>query len=110
MTSVTADAGLADVSYLILHHQDGTTSTVTVSQSGGADAAGFDAYVWGSAGRSAVPTGTDDPVVPLRTALTELADNARSGRTAHPCDVRFGREVVRVLTDAQRQIDVRDRR
>ena len=110
VTSVTADAGLADVSYLILHHQDGTTSTVTVSQSGGADAAGFDAYVWGSAGRSAVPTGTDDPVVPLRTALTELADNARSGRTAHPCDVRFGREVVRVLTDAQRQIDVRDRR
>ena len=34
VTSVTGDAGLADVSYLILHHQDGTTSTVTVSQSG----------------------------------------------------------------------------
>ena len=110
VASVTADAGLADVSYLILHHLDGTTSTVTVSQSGGEDAAGFDAYVWGSAGRSAVPTGTDDPVAPLRTALTELADNARSGRTGHPCDVRLGREVVRVLADAQRQIDVRVRR
>ncbi len=110
VTSVTGDAGLADVSYLILHHQDGTTSTVTVSQSGGEDAVGFDAYVWGSAGRSAVPAGSDDPVVPLRTALTELADNARSGRTEHPCDVRFGREVVGVLADAQRQIDVRERR
>ena len=33
VTSVIADAGLADVSHLILHHQGGPTSTVTVSQS-----------------------------------------------------------------------------
>ena len=110
VTSVTADAGQADVSYLILHHQSGATSTVTVSQSAGEDAAGFEAYVWGGSGRWTAPTGTDDPVIPLRTALTELADNVRAGRTGHPCDVRFGREVVRVLADAQRQIDARDRR
>ena len=57
--------------------------------------------------RRRLPTGTEDPVVPLRTALTELADQARSGLTGHPCDVRFGRDVVRVLADAQAQVDAR---
>ena len=41
----------------------------------------------------------------LRVALTELAGNARSGQPGHPCDVRFGRDVGRVLAEAQRQID-----
>ena len=52
VAAVTADAGPVDVSYLILHHEGGATSTVTVSQSAGEDAAGFEAYVWGApAGR-----------------------------------------------------------
>jgi predicted dehydrogenase len=107
VTSVTADAGLADTSYLVLHHQDGPASTVTVSQGGGAAAAGFEGYLWAASGRSAAPAGASDPVVPLRTALTELADNIRSGQAGHPCDVRFGRDVGRVLADAQRQIAAR---
>ena len=104
VTSVTADAGPADVSHLILHHQDGASSTVTVSQNGGEAAAGFEAYLWGPSGRSMVPRLTPDPVPPLRTALTELAENIRSGRTEHPCDARFGRDVGHVVTEAQRQI------
>jgi predicted dehydrogenase len=109
VTPVTADAGPgpADVSYLILHHQGGATSVVTVSQSGGEAAAGFEAYVWGGSGRSPAPAAADDPLPPLRTALAELAANARSGRTYHPCDVRFGRDVGHVLAEAQRQIDQR---
>jgi predicted dehydrogenase len=109
VTSVTADAapGPADVSYLILHHQGGATSVVTVSQSGGEPAAGFEGYVWGGSGRSPAPAAATDPLPPLRTALAELAANARSGRTDHPCDVRFGRDVGHVLAGAQRQIDLR---
>jgi predicted dehydrogenase len=107
VTSVTADRGPADVVHLILHHLGGASSTVTVTQSGGNAAAGFEAYLWGGSGRSAAPLAFADPVVPLRAALAELAENARSGRTAHPCDVRFGRDVGRVLADAQRQIDGR---
>jgi hypothetical protein len=110
VTSVTADAGLDDTSYLILHHQDGATSAVTVSQSAGEAASGFETYLWGGSGKSAAPAGTSDPLIPLRTALTELAANARAGQTRHPCDVRFGREVGRVLADAQEQIDARYRR
>ena len=104
VTSVTADAGPADVSHLILHHQDGASSTVTVSQNGGEAAAGCEAYLWSSAGRSVVPRLTPDPVPPLRTALTELAGNIRAGRTEHACDAGFGRDVGHVVAEAQRQI------
>jgi hypothetical protein len=109
VTSVIADAGLADVSHLILHHQGGPTSTVTVSQSAGEAAAGFEAFVWGGSGRSVAPEAAADPLPPLRTALAELAGNARSGRTEHPCDARFGRDVGYVVAEAQRQIEQRRR-
>jgi predicted dehydrogenase len=107
VASVTADAGPADVSHLVLHHQGGATSAVTVSQSAGLAAAGFEVFVWGGSGRSAAPTGATDPVPTMRTALTELAANIWAGRTAHPCDVRFGRDVGHVIAEAQHQIDRR---
>ncbi|HEY6312009.1 MAG TPA: Gfo/Idh/MocA family oxidoreductase [Streptosporangiaceae bacterium] len=112
VTSVTADAGPQDVAHLVLHHQGsryqgGPSSVVTVTQSGGAAAPGFEAYIWGAAGQSDAPALARNPAVALRTALTELAQNARSGRTRHPCDVRFGRDVGRVLVQAQRQLDER---
>ena len=31
----------------------------------------------------------------------------RSGRTEHPCDARFGRDVGRVIAEARRQIEQR---
>lgn len=102
--SVTARAGRADVTHLILRHEPGATSTVTVTLNAPQGAELADLFLWGEAGRSAAPVETGQPVTPLRTALTELAVNARSGQTAHPCDVHFGREVGRVLADAQHQI------
>ena len=102
--SVTAQAGPADVTNLILRHEPGATSTVTVTLNAPESAELADLFLWGEAGRSAAPVETDQPVIPLRTALTELAANARSGQTAHPCDARFGREVGRDLAGAQHQI------
>jgi len=107
VTSVTADAGPADVAHLVLHHQGGATSTTTLTLSAAAAAAGFEVYVWGESGRLAAPVANVDPVAALRTALGELVANARAGQTEHPCDVRFGRDVGRVLAEAQRQIDAR---
>jgi predicted dehydrogenase len=103
--SVTARAGPADITHLILDHEPGATSTVTVTLNAPQSAALTDLFLWGEAGRSAAPVEADEPVTPLRTALTELAANARSGQTAHPCDVHFGREVGRVLADAQHQTE-----
>ena len=107
VTGVTADAGPDDVAHLVLHHQGGPSSVVTVTQSGGEAARGFEAYIWGASGQSDAPAAASDPVVPLRAALTELTQNVRSGRTRHPCDVWFGRDVGRVLAQAHRQLDER---
>jgi predicted dehydrogenase len=106
VVSVSADtAVLAGVTFLVLHHASGAASSVTVSLSATEAAEGFDLYVWGERGRSAAPGEASYPDRALRVALGELADNARSGRLDHPCDVRFGHAVGRVLTEAQRQID-----
>jgi predicted dehydrogenase len=107
VTSVTADAGPADVTHLVLHHRGGPTSTTTLTLSATEAAAGFEAYVWGESGRLAAPRGSADQVTALSIALGELAANARAGQTRHPCDVWFGREVGRVLAEAQDQIDAR---
>jgi predicted dehydrogenase len=104
VSSLTADAGLADVTHLVLHHRSGATSTVTLSQSVSPAAESFGCYVWGAAGRSAAPGLPADPVVPLRAALAELVGNAGSGRTRHACDVEFGRDVVSLLAEAERQL------
>jgi predicted dehydrogenase len=101
--SVTARAGPAGVSHLILRHEPEVTSTVTVTLTAPPSAELTDLFVWGEAGRSAAPVETGQPLTPLRTALTELVANARSGQTAHPCDVNFGRDIVHVLAQAHQQ-------
>lgn len=106
---VTADAGVGDLSYLVLHHESGATSTVTVTLSAPQAADGFRLEVWGERGVSSLP-GPGDAEVALRVAAGELAANARSGNAAHPCDVVFGRNITRVLAAAQRHLEDRRRR
>src|SRR5215813_10008217 len=88
--AVTADAGAGDLTHLILHHDGGASSTVTVSIGVPETAACCETYLWGEAGRSRAPQPTPRPADALRLALTELAANVRSGRTRHDCDVLFG--------------------
>ncbi|HXW45095.1 MAG TPA: Gfo/Idh/MocA family oxidoreductase [Streptosporangiaceae bacterium] len=107
VTSVTADAGAGDLSYLVLHHDTGATSTVTLTLNAPPTLDSFDVYVWGQRGKSAMPALAGDPVAALRVALTELADGARAGDRGHPCDVHFGSEVTRVLAEAERQLAAR---
>jgi predicted dehydrogenase len=101
---VTAVAGKADVTHLVLRHDTGVTSTVTCTQSAPEAAAGVTVFVWGEAGRSVMPVELVDPTAALRTAAAELTAAAAAGATAHPCDVRFGREITRVLAAAQAQL------
>jgi len=107
VTSVLADGGPADVTHLILHHQGGPSSAVTVTLSAAQGTERPETYLWGASGRSVAPIGSPHAVTQMRTALAELSANARSGQTGHPCDVRFGREVGHVLAEAQRQLEAR---
>ncbi|HLI38031.1 MAG TPA: Gfo/Idh/MocA family oxidoreductase [Streptosporangiaceae bacterium] len=107
VASVSAVAGAADVTHLVLRHASGASSTATVTLSAPPAASGSNLFVWGEAGRSVMPAALAEPVESLRTAAAELAAGAAAGRPAHPCDVRFGRDVVKVLADAQAQLDAR---
>jgi predicted dehydrogenase len=104
VTSVTAVAGGTDVTHLVLRHSGGASSAATVTLSAPPPAAGNNLFVWGEAGRSVMPAMPDDPVDAVRVAALELVASAESGRP-HPLDVRFGRDVVRVLADAQAQLE-----
>ncbi len=105
VVSVTAAAGRADLTCLVLRHESGALSTATLTLSAPAAAAGSQLCLWGERGLSAGPAQDGDPVSALRVALAELAGNARSGRVAHPCDVHFGGAITRVLARAQAQLD-----
>ena len=107
--SVTAEAGAGDVTHLVLRHRGAQNraapcSVVTVGMDVPESAGFLELWLFGASGRSVMPRDGSDPVLPLRTALAELAANARSGQLAHPCDVRFGREVVNVLAQAAGQL------
>jgi predicted dehydrogenase len=106
VTEVTAVAGNEDTVHLVLRHEAGVTSTVTTTQSAPEAAAGVTVFVWGEAGRSLMPAELADPVAALRTAATELIAGAVAGRPAHPCDVRFGRDITRVLAEAEAQLSL----
>ena len=103
VTEVTAVGGRADVTHLVLRHEAGATSTVTTTQSAPEAAAGVTVFVWGEAGRSVMPTELVDEPAALRVAAAELIASAASG-TPHPCDVRFGLEITKVLAEAEAQL------
>ena len=100
----SAVAGRADVAHLVLRHSSGVTSTVTTTQSAPEAAAGVTVFVWGEAGRSLMPVELVDSVAALRTAASELIAGAAAGRVTHPCDVRFGRDITKVLAEAEAQL------
>jgi predicted dehydrogenase len=104
VTSVTAVAGQGDVTHLVLGHQGGASSTTTMAQDAPEAAAGYNLFVWGAAGRSVMPATPPDPEESLRVAAAELIAAAGAGRADHPVDVRFGRDIVRVLAEAEAQL------
>ena len=104
VTEVTAVAGRADVAHLVLRHSSGVTSTVTTTQNAPEAAAGVTVFVWGEAGRSLMPAELVDSVAALRTAAGELIAGAAASRVTHPCDVRFGRDITKVLAEAEAQL------
>jgi hypothetical protein len=51
-----------------------------------------------------MPATPPDPEESLRVAVGELIESANSGRADHPCDASFGRDIVRVLAEAESQL------
>ncbi|MEV6522620.1 Gfo/Idh/MocA family oxidoreductase [Longispora sp. NPDC051575] len=100
---VEALAGAAGISHVLLRHTGGATSTLSLSLDAptpvnevvyyGAD--GAVPLVEGRPGSSADAFGT---------AIGELIGQAGLAAPRHACDVRFGRDVVAILADAEAAI------
>ncbi|MCM2580055.1 Gfo/Idh/MocA family protein [Streptomyces meridianus] len=98
--AVTAVAGPGDTVHLVLRHDGGASSTVTVSLTAPVAAAGRAVELRGAAGTSVLPEQREDGVVVFRRAVDALTDSARSG-VPHLCDVRFGARVTEILAAAE---------
>jgi predicted dehydrogenase len=107
VTGLTADGGAGDLVHLVLHHSSGATSTASLTLGAPERAAHTELSLWGPAGLSPMPRVGDDPVAAYRVALRELVAGAEAGRRSHPCDVRFGAAVVKLLAEAEQQITAR---
>jgi predicted dehydrogenase len=105
VVSLIAVGGKGDLVTLVLQHESGATSVVSLTQFGPPAAEGFDAAVWGEAGLSPMPPRPEDVVSqPYALAADELVAAAKSGEP-HEVDVEFGTRVVELLADAQAQLD-----
>ena len=103
VVSVQATPGLRDTVHLALTHASGTASTVTLSHTVAPMSAGIEFFVHGDAGRLVLLPGDVPALDSFGVAVDELSAAALTGG-AHPCDVAFGRDVVVVLTAAQRAL------
>ncbi len=103
VVAVQAGAGLRDTVHLVLTHESGVASTVTLSLTVAPMSAGVELFVHGDAGRLVLLPEAGKAVDAYAVAVDELQAAALTGGT-HPCDVAFGRDVVAVLETAARAV------
>ena len=104
IASLTAVGGRADLVTLVLRHQSGATSTVSLTQFAPPAAEGFEAVVWGESGLSNMPPRPAGTLTgPYAVAADELVAAAKN-HEPHVVDVVFGTQVVELLADAQAQL------
>jgi predicted dehydrogenase len=103
VVAVQAGAGLRDTVHLVLHHESGSASTVSLSHTVAPLSSGIEFFVHGDAGRLVLLPETQSPQEAYAVAVDELTAAAVTGGT-HPCDVGFGRDVVAVLAAASRAL------
>ena len=86
-----------DLWHVILRHDGGASSAVTLSLKTSVDPSVVEFDVYGGAGRCVLDPRRTPPRDCYATMLDELAAMARSGTTDHPCDVRRGMHLQWVI-------------
>ncbi|MEJ8672433.1 Gfo/Idh/MocA family oxidoreductase [Streptomyces sp. MS1.AVA.1] len=98
---VTAAAhGPGDTVHLVLDHAGGASSTLALSLTAPAAAAGATVELRGAAGVTLLPESTESAVSALLRAADALLTATRTGRP-HPCDAAFGLRVTEILATAE---------
>ena len=101
ITGVVSAVRDGDLTHLVVQHEDNRTSTASMTLKAPDAADGFGTVLWGVEGRQEVPVDDVDARASFVTAYEELAVLITSGQRQHPCDVRFGRDIVNLLAIAE---------
>jgi predicted dehydrogenase len=107
VTAVVAAGGVRDQVHVVLQHENGRSSTASLSLSVPPAATATSMYVYGEHGREAAPAGPFDALLAHGVALDALLDLAARPGAGHPCDVHFGARVVEVLAAAEESLSAR---
>jgi len=99
--------GEGDLVHLLLTHDGGATSRMSLSLTMPPGTTRILVEFYGEDGWLQQPEHERDVADAYARAVSELVANIDSGQTRHRCDVRFGRQVVEVLTRAQEALDPR---
>ncbi|OKI68798.1 Gfo/Idh/MocA family protein [Micromonospora sp. CB01531] len=102
VTRVAAMDGPSGLVHLLLTHDGGATSSLSLTLEAPAEAVTRDFVFFGENGTETVPPGDGSALQAYGTAIDQLLEEVDAGTRDHRCDVRFGREVVAVLAAAER--------
>ncbi|WP_320067680.1 Gfo/Idh/MocA family oxidoreductase [Micromonospora sp. RTGN7] len=101
VSRVAAADGPSGLIHLLLTHDGGATSVVSLTLDAPPGAATRDFVFFGENGVTEVPPGDGNAQSAFSTAIDQLIEEIDAGIRDHRCDVRFGREVVAVLDAAE---------
>ncbi|WFE42120.1 Gfo/Idh/MocA family oxidoreductase [Micromonospora sp. WMMD998] len=101
VTRVAAMDGPSGLVHLLLTHDGGATSSLSLTLDAPAEAVTRDFVFFGENGTESVPPGDGSVLQAFGAALDQLLEEVDAGTRDHRCDVRFGREVVAVLDAAE---------
>jgi len=107
VTSIAGARGEGDLVHLVLSHDGGATSLMSLSMTMPSASERVGVEVYDEHGWHARPEHERDADAAYLTALSELLANVEAGETRHRCDVQFGRDVVEVLARCQAVVDQR---
>jgi predicted dehydrogenase len=97
VVGVTGGRGPGDLVNVVLSHEGGASSVMSLSLTMPTAAGRHGVEVYDEDGWHVRPDDPRDVALAYATAMSELVGCIRAGVTQHRCDVRFGREVVEVL-------------
>ncbi|WP_432987975.1 Gfo/Idh/MocA family protein [Dactylosporangium sp. CA-233914] len=100
VVDLSAAEGPRDTVHLLLRHEGGAASTLSLTLNAAPDATSFGFSYFGEHGATTLPEWDATQVEAFGTAVSALLDAAATG-TPHGCDARFGAEVVRILAAAE---------
>jgi predicted dehydrogenase len=99
VTHVVADRGLGDMVTVVLQHESGAVSTMSLSLTAPPGSRGNTWQLFGQDQQTAMPEGATPAAEAMGVCISALLEG-QPGRWTHPCDVHFGRDVVSILQAA----------